>query len=38
MTDIWHIFISLRKFNINDKGTRDYTDTEYARKIISQVF
>lgn len=28
----------LRDLNLNDKGTRDYTDTEYARKIISQVF
>lgn len=28
----------LSDLNINDKGTRDYTDTEYARKIISQVF
>lgn len=28
----------LRGLNLNDKGTRDYTDEEYARKIISQVF
>lgn len=28
----------LRGLNINDKGTRSYTDTEYARRIIAQVF
>ncbi len=28
----------LSGLNLNDKGTRDYTDEEYARKIISQVF
>ena len=28
----------LKELNIHDKGTRDYTDTEYARRIIGQVF
>lgn len=28
----------LKELNIHDKGTRDYTDTEYARRIIAQVF
>ena len=29
---------ALRSMNLNDKGTRSYTDTEYARRIIAQVF
>ena len=29
---------ALRGMNLNDKGTRSYTDTEYARRIIAQVF
>jgi diketogulonate reductase-like aldo/keto reductase len=28
----------LRSLNLNDKGTRSYTDVEYARRIIAQVF
>ena len=28
----------LRKLNLNDKGTRNYTDVEYARRIIAQTF
>ena len=28
----------LKNLNINDKGTRSYTDVEYARRIIAQVF
>lgn len=28
----------LRKLNLNDKGTRSYTDVEYARRIIAQTF
>lgn len=28
----------LRGLNLNDKGTRSYTDIEYARRIIAQVF
>ncbi len=28
----------LRSLNLNDKGTRNYTDVEYARRIIAQVF
>ena len=29
---------TLKALNMHDKGSRDYTDTEYARKIIAQVF
>ena len=29
---------TLRSLNLHDKGSRSYTDPEYARKIISQVF
>lgn len=29
---------TLRSLNLHDKGSRDYTDVEYARKIIAQVF
>ena len=29
---------TLKDLNIHDKGSRDYTDTEYARRIIAQVF
>lgn len=29
---------ALLGMNLNDKGTRSYTDTEYARRIIAQVF
>jgi diketogulonate reductase-like aldo/keto reductase len=28
----------LKTLNLHDAGTRDYTDAEYASKIISQVF
>lgn len=28
----------IRALNLNDKGTRDYTDPAYAKKIIDQVF
>lgn len=28
----------IRSLNLNDKGTRSYTDVEYARRIIAQVF
>ena len=28
----------LRGLNIHDRGTRDYNDPAYARKIVSQVF
>ena len=30
--------LMIRNLNIHDKGSRDYTDTEYARRIIAQVF
>lgn len=29
---------TLRSLNIHDKGSRDYTDPSYAKKIVSQVF
>ena len=29
---------TLRGLNIHDKGSRSYTDVEYAKKIIAQVF
>jgi hypothetical protein len=29
---------TLKGLNLHDKGSRDYTDVEYARKIIGQVF
>ena len=29
---------TLRSLNLHDKGSRSYTDPEYARKIISQIF
>lgn len=29
---------TLKALNMHDKGSRDYTDTEYARRIIAQVF
>ena len=29
--------LTLRSLNIHDKGSRDYTDAEYAKKIIAQV-
>ena len=28
----------LRSLNIHDKGSRDYTDPEYAKKIVTQIF
>lgn len=28
----------LRSLNLNDKGTRSYTDPEYAKRIIAQIF
>ena len=30
--------VVLRGLNIHDRGTRDYNDPAYARKIVSQVF
>ena len=30
--------LMIRTLNLHDKGSRDYTDTEYARRIIAQVF
>jgi len=29
---------TIRELNIHDKGSKSYTDTEYARRIIGQVF
>ena len=29
---------TLRSLNIHDKGSRDYTDAEYAKKIVTQIF
>ena len=29
---------TIRELNIHDKGSRSFTDTEYARRIIGQVF
>ena len=28
----------IRSLNIHDKGSRDYNDPTYAKKIVSQVF
>ena len=29
---------AIRALNIHDKGTRDFNDPAYAKKIVSQVF
>ena len=29
---------TLKSLNLHDKGSRDYTDVEYAKKIVGQVF
>ena len=29
---------TIRELNIHDKGSRSFTDTEYARRTIGQVF